>query len=93
MKITKTRAQAQEEAAERAKANEGCDICPECGETWPAAELYMEAPPRRNQGIEGPSQRTFPRMARGYWGVDCYRCKTCGAEWESEPYKVETFQQ
>ena len=89
MQVTKTRAQAQAEAAERAKANEGCNICPECGEDWPVSELYMETPPRTTQGIEQCHTRTFVRMIGGYWAVDCFRCRTCGAEWEGEPYKVD----
>lgn len=91
MKVTKTRAQAEAEAAERAKANEGCNICPECGEDWHSKELYMEAPPRCDEGIELSYTRTYVSMERGrrYWAVDCYRCKTCGAEWESEPYPTD----
>lgn len=51
----------------------------------------MEAPPRCDEGIELSYTRSYVSMERGhrYWAVDCYRCKTCGAEWESEPYPTD----
>ena len=24
-----------------------------------------------------------------HWRIDCYKCHTCGAEWESDPYPID----
>ena len=62
----------------RMKANKGCNICPNCGET---RAFYFEG-----SDIKG--------IAKGYiiyhdqlaCYTDVYTCFTCGCEWESDPY-------
>lgn len=66
------------------KANEGCDVCPCCGES----KKYIEY---LRQGIVNKGISKLPRNFRKYSlfkteVADHYECKTCGAEWRSEYY-------
>lgn len=88
MKITKTPKQANKFAKAREIANKGCDRCPCCGETksW---SLYQQ------EGIDGKGivkplfAKTWTRgiFHKRYLKRDKYKCCTCGAEWESSPYR------
>ena len=87
MKITKTPEQIKREQAIRDKANEGCHVCPCCGESKTDIEYAMNEH-RYDKGIsvstaEEWEERFFNLRVHK---IDQYRCKTCGAEWESEPY-------
>lgn len=72
----------------RAKANEGCSVCPICGET----HAY------NSERINGLHKQTgllkqFHSREVLEWftwkKVDYYFCYTCGSEWTSEPYKFK----
>lgn len=85
MKITKTSKQVQSEKLEREIANKGCEKCPCCGET----KIYNWFEDNYSCGIEQlmpvevhEEKLFFPRI----YIVDMYRCCTCGAEWQSDPY-------
>lgn len=83
MKITRTPRDIEEKELERQKANEGCDICPCCGEdkSW---DFSLE------KGETGIYHSTDTRLKGGffsrYYTVDMYECSKCGTKWESEPY-------
>lgn len=82
MRITKTSEQASAKINMRKKANKGCDVCPCCGENMPTTYYG----PFEFKGIlTGPQKR-----GNGFFSslmvCDLYFCKTCGAEWESDPY-------
>ena len=70
-------------------ANEGCYVCPCCGETLSMMEALKQG--FKNRGI---LQLWFPRprcVRKGflnyeYKQVTEYVCITCRAEWESDPY-------
>ena len=86
MKITKTNIEFNNQQMQRKIANEGCNVCPCCGENKDYSD-YLEKG-ISNKGIIGPMQFTD---ATGFFNIkiihyDKYECLTCGAEWESEPY-------
>lgn len=88
MKITKTSDKFHKEKKNREDANLGCSVCPCCGESkrW---EEYM-AIGILNKGVSSGTMKTW---ATGFFRMknmrsDCYECRTCGAEWESDPYEV-----
>lgn len=75
MKITRTAKEALNFDEMKNNANKGCKVCPCCGKPLP--KLYF---PICKSWTEG-----FLKMKN--MKVDCYKCYTCGAEWESEPYQ------
>ena len=96
MKITKLPDSQDEKKIEKAKALEGCDVCPCCGETreyLSVKELFNsirnDIPYNKYKGIECLGEflhgSVFTLMKRMF--TTHYKCHTCGAEWESEPYK------
>lgn len=88
MKITKTSFQYNQEITNRQKANIGCMVCPCCGEkkTW---EHYMKKGKLNKGVLAGGMVKTWtegifkPKVLH----ADYYKCMTCGAEWESDPYE------
>lgn len=87
MKITKTGNLAAQLHNAKIDANVGCQKCPCCGETKDVLD-YLEQGVT-NKGIMRYAYRSF---AKGIFFLrimkcDCYACETCGAEWESDPYK------
>lgn len=92
MKITKMY---DETDARRAKANIGCNVCPKCGENKTDFDYVNEAL-ERNEDIplgRGIIQYGYYDTSKGLFRLtgyqtDCYKCLTCGAEWESDPYIV-----
>ena len=88
MKITKTNKEYLNEIQRKKSANKGCKVCPCCGEnkTW---EHYMKKGKLDKGILAGGMVRSW---AEGFFktrimSVDYYKCITCGAEWESEPYE------
>lgn len=75
MKIIKTSERASFLKMAKQNANIGCDKCPCCG------EAYHGLAPIKTW-MEGGLFRTAK-----YMKVDCYTCRSCGAEWESDPYE------
>ena len=95
MKITKLPYTQDEKKIAKSKALEGCNVCPCCGETkrYHFSQLVIKSiqnnTPIKYEGIEYLGEHThgsifsiFKRLVVSY-----YKCRTCGAEWESEPYK------
>ena len=75
MKIIKTANVAFINKRNRKEANVGCLDCPFCG-------AY---------GIDLiPTTKSYTKgiFKIKYMKIDCYHCRKCGAEWESEPYQV-----
>ena len=90
MKITKTSEKIAQLNANKMLANIGCKVCPCCGETENALEYISEG--IYNKGIFSGVTRTFTKgiIKLKVMEVDCYKCETCGAEWESDPYEVKS---
>lgn len=76
-----------EETTPREKANHGCNICPYCGETKSFLEYLLVG--ECSKGIVSTGtlhwSEGFFKIKTKY--VDCYKCYTCGAKWESDPYE------
>lgn len=88
MRILKTSHEYRTEEAIRALANRGCSVCPCCGESRSLVD-YIQETGRLNGGVSGGLVSI--ECAPGFFSTkivhkDQYRCYTCGAEWESEPY-------
>ena len=87
MKITKHADRVKYLKEVKEKANEGCNVCPCCGETRTFWECCKT--PGKSQGVSYGYCVTwvtlFPRCKA--WRKDCYSCDTCGAEWESDKYE------
>lgn len=82
MRITKTSEQASSILNMRKRANKGCDVCPCCGEDKPTT-YYNPFEPK---GILTGSKKRGSGFFSSLMVCDLYVCKTCGAEWESDPY-------
>lgn len=92
MKIVKTASETPAEIMKREKANEGCSICPCCGEDMDSLEAI--------KGGHGLKRVITPRIVEvskkeGWFSqeykleyklVKKYHCSKCGTEWESDPY-------
>ena len=88
MKITKSSEVTSSFTAMKATANIGCNVCPCCGETKSWFQ-YMEEDGVCNKGVSGGLAKSW---IEGVFRLrcmkcDCYKCYSCGAEWESEPYQ------
>lgn len=89
MKVTKTASAAASERMARKVAEQGCNVCPCCGETRSWVDVVKAKGDPLSQGIfdyplHGYVKTGFLRGA--YMTVTNYECHTCGARWESEPY-------
>lgn len=75
MKITRTSLDKLLEVDEYKAAHDGCEQCPCCG----------------NQRISHRASKTYRRglFRRRWMKIDRYKCYSCDAEWESEPYNAE----
>lgn len=90
MKITKRNIKPIEtETIERDIANAGCYRCPCCGERKSSTEYLKEG--FTDNGLIKLSPIFKPKSVfiDSLYRIDRYMCKTCGAEWESEPYSFE----
>ncbi len=88
MKITKPASVVAMTEAQKIAANAGCQRCPCCGETKTDVEYMKED--IFNKGISfGLISKTWVEgiFRMKHMKSDCYKCYTCGAEWESEPYQ------
>ena len=88
MKVTKTAEQAIVLENQRKAANRGCNVCPCCHETMSSSEAIL-AGHGVSRGIS--SITSYRKSDRGlfsseYKSIDLYRCRRCGAEWESDLY-------
>jgi len=86
MKITKTSSMVNTYKSYVNNANIGCNVCPCCGET---REVQLE-----NNKLVGIDDGISCTEAKGFLNIKvyhttCYKCHTCGAQWESEPYLSE----
>ena len=73
MRITKLPDSQDEKMIAKEKALVGCNVCPCCGETKIAC---------LGEFLHGSVFTLIKRLF-----VTRYKCHTCGAEWESEPYR------
>ena len=88
MRITKSSTEANKFIAAREVANTGCNKCPCCGETKSWSEYMQNG--IMNKGIfYGLISKTWVDgiFRTRNMKCDCYECKSCGAQWESEPYQ------
>lgn len=88
MKITKSSKEAASFTAMKAAANAGCNVCPCCGETISWDDYMKEG--ILNKGImAGFINKTWVEGVFHMRSMkcDCYKCYSCGAEWDSEPYQ------
>lgn len=96
MKIIKTPDSQNEKKIAKARALEGCNVCPYCGETKEyfdpkrLLESIINNIPFKYDGIECLGEFLHGSIFTFFKGlfVTRYKCHTCGAEWESEPYKI-----
>lgn len=82
----------------REKMAERYSVCPFCGETekcknpydiWKSRSGIHQNMPKSWHGKRNEDNMfsVFKFWERSrYWKIDQYKCYTCGAEWESEPY-------
>ncbi len=88
MRIIKTSNEANRLAQAKEAANKGCDKCPCCGEakSW---DRYMQEGISSKGILKGVGDRTWIAglFHKRNMRCDGYKCKSCGAEWESDPYQ------
>ena len=87
MKSIRTSAQAANLNMSKQNANIGCNVCPCCGETKDSFNYFAAGKSRK--GLLRGLQKTWVEglFKMKNMKCDCYKCLTCGAEWESEPYE------
>ena len=88
MKITKTNKEVLNRNIRKERANIGCDVCPCCGENKTFSEYLNEDV--YDKGINDTICKNYcvGLFKMKHMQIDCYKCETCGAEWESEPYEL-----
>ena len=79
MDITKTSDRASFLKMVKQNANKGCDKCPYCGEPYKMPSLISKEW-YESSGLLGLGRSKHMK-------VECYSCRSCGAEWESDPYE------
>lgn len=91
MKITKTREDVNRQENARKVANIKCHICPECGESKDRWEFCKKGNKKRTGGILNAGYKIQYKgmFKQKRYRIDCYKCLTCGVEWQSEPYLDE----
>lgn len=75
---------------ERKEANKGCYICPCCGEYRQAFiyDMLGKNYGMMRTGIDIHTERR--QIDEGvYASFDCFRCNSCKAMWESEPFDFD----
>lgn len=84
MKITKSAKQVTAIQNERLQALQGCDKCPCCGETKKWIPLIQSG------GICRIGEKIEIKgiIHIRVYHIDCFECESCGAQWESEPYRT-----
>ena len=90
MKITKSGKKIAQLNTNKMLANIGCNICPCCGEKKSMLEYVKEG--ISNKGIvSGLVSTTWTKglFKFKHMQADCYKCETCGAEWQSDPYEIK----
>ena len=75
MKVTQTPTDKLAQKLRKAKANQGCGICPCCKKKNIASFAHTNV-------IRG----LFNLVT---YGTDYYKCPVCEAEWESDQYLIE----
>lgn len=80
----------QEEEFAKHLANAGCSKCLCCGEEKGRNEYLREGITNKGIFVSWPILTVTPRLFRHtkHEETIMYRCYTCGASWESEPYEV-----
>lgn len=86
MRITRKPGEIFPDEARRIEANAGCDVCPCCGEDRKYADAPLTDHSGRGIMHMGESWKDFGFFHGGLKTIDHYKCYTCGAEWESDPY-------
>ena len=69
-------------------ANLDCHKCPCCGETKTTAQYVADG--IYNKGLSSlPLTKSWVKglIRMRHMRCDCYKCYSCGAEWESNPYE------
>lgn len=88
MRITKSSEEVNKFVMAKEIANHGCDRCPCCGETktW---DRYVQEGVTNKGILKGYINKTWVKgiFRMRNMKCDCYKCTSCGAEWESEPYQ------
>lgn len=69
-------------------ANQGCNVCPCCGEVKTIFEWFEAG--ESEKGIMGGIQKEYSGSTTDgeHIYIDAYLCYTCGTEWESDPYRT-----
>lgn len=76
MKIIKTSKQVQDDKQWQIEFDKKNRVCPECG-TYRENQIFEIVTGKMMYGVIIGKQR------------DCYECKKCGCQWQSEKYKKE----
>ena len=84
MKITKTINDINKTENARIKANEGCYVCPECGNTKISKFGILEDDDSIIKMSFYVTKESLFKYKSG--SIDQYICQRCGTEWESEIY-------
>lgn len=85
MRIIKSREDVERLEYNKKIANEGCELCPDCGEN----KSFRVTKKGRIKGIREMSPHVWMEgfFKIRYMRRDRYYCHTCGCQWESEPYE------
>lgn len=88
MRITKTAERVSELKHAERIVNIGCNKCPCCGETKQHWDYFRKGIYDKGLSSVGTCKTWVDGLFRmKHMKCDCYKCYTCGAEWESEPYQ------
>lgn len=72
----------------RTEANEGCDVCPICGESRSIFDNL-----KTTGEFKGVSKTMYATYIGGLFTpttyADFYHCNTCGARWRSDRWEID----